>query len=69
MNLGNLLNLTINWFLIGNFMLFLMTIKECPKDWVELKATVSCYKFIRYPLLNVNDAKRRCAVSLNLKTN
>ncbi len=36
---------------------------ECPRDWVEYKGTVSCYKFQRYPLLNVNDAKTRCAVS------
>lgn len=33
---------------------------ECPKDWVELKSTVSCYKFQRYPLLTVNEARQRC---------
>jgi hypothetical protein len=36
---------------------------ECPRDWVEFKGTVSCYKFQRYPLMNVNDAKIRCGVS------
>jgi hypothetical protein len=34
---------------------------NCPSDWVEFKGTVSCYKFQRYPLMNINDAKSRCA--------
>ncbi len=35
---------------------------------IEFKGTVSCYKFQRYPLMNVNDAKIRCAVSKEIKT-
>lgn len=35
---------------------------DCPRDWVEYKGTVSCYKFHRYPLMNVQDARIRCAI-------
>ena len=40
-----------------------LILTECPRDWVEFKGTVSCYKFQRYPLMNFNDARTRCAVS------
>lgn len=36
--------------------------KECPKDWIEFKNTISCYKFQRYPLLSVAEAKKQCEV-------
>jgi hypothetical protein len=35
---------------------------ECPKDWVRFKSSGSCYKFQRYPRLNVGEAKQSCAV-------
>ncbi len=34
--------------------------QACPKEWVEFKGTVSCYRFQRYPLMNVEDARVRC---------
>ena len=36
--------------------------KGCPRDWIEFKGTVSCYKFQRYPLLTVDEAKASCLV-------